>query len=136
MTKRPTIPPAQKTTTILEQITPEYVESCARRITHQDVEKLIPRLPEALEAFSNGALERHLRDAKLTAALLEGYWEGDYRDVSYWTIAVLTSAMAYVLKPIDIIPDRVPVIGQLDDAVIVALAFDLVRDDLDRYRGR
>ena len=37
-----------------------------------------------------------------------------------------------VLKPVDIIPDLLPVIGQLDDAVVVGHAIGLVREELER----
>ncbi len=35
---------------------------------------------------------------------------------------VLWLALAYVLMPIDLVPDFLPVIGQLDDVIVVALA--------------
>jgi uncharacterized membrane protein YkvA (DUF1232 family) len=62
------------------------------------------------------------------------YWDGKYRDVPCWTVAVITFTLSYVLKPIDIIPDVLPVIGRLDDAVVVGHGLDLVRRDLDAYR--
>ena len=38
---------------------------------------------------------------------------------------LLTLAIAYMLSPIDLIPDFIPVIGHLDDLVIVPLLFCL-----------
>lgn len=39
---------------------------------------------------------------------------------------VLALAAAYVAFPIDVVPDFIPVAGQLDDAVVVALALRIV----------
>lgn len=39
---------------------------------------------------------------------------------------VLALAAAYVSSPIDLVPDFIPVIGQLDDAVVVGLALGMV----------
>jgi uncharacterized membrane protein YkvA (DUF1232 family) len=44
---------------------------------------------------------------------------------------LLGSALGYVVLGRDIVPDRVPILGQLDDLVVVALAIDLFVDGLD-----
>ncbi len=37
--------------------------------------------------------------------------------------AAMVAALAYALLPFDLIPDRIPVIGRVDDVVIVGAAF-------------
>jgi uncharacterized membrane protein YkvA (DUF1232 family) len=36
--------------------------------------------------------------------------------------AILGAAIAYVFSPVDLIPDMIPFLGQIDDAYIVAIA--------------
>lgn len=38
--------------------------------------------------------------------------------------AVLAWALGYAVAPVDVVPDRIPVIGMLDDLVVAALAVD------------
>jgi uncharacterized membrane protein YkvA (DUF1232 family) len=45
--------------------------------------------------------------------------------------ALLGAALGYVALGRDIVPDRVPLLGQLDDLVVVALAIDVFVDGLD-----
>ena len=42
--------------------------------------------------------------------------------VSVWPKAMLLAALAYVALPFDLIPDVLPVVGQVDDVVIVLVA--------------
>lgn len=44
---------------------------------------------------------------------------------------LLAGALGYVALGRDIVPDRVPILGQLDDLVVVALATELFLDGLD-----
>ena len=45
--------------------------------------------------------------------------------------AVLGVALGYIALGRDVVPDRVPLLGQLDDLVVVALAIDMFVDGLD-----
>ena len=45
--------------------------------------------------------------------------------------AMVGAALGYIVLGRDIVPDRVPVLGQLDDFVVVALATELFLDGLD-----
>ena len=45
--------------------------------------------------------------------------------------ALLGAALGYVALGRDVVPDRVPLLGQLDDLVMVALAIDVFVDGLD-----
>jgi uncharacterized membrane protein YkvA (DUF1232 family) len=44
--------------------------------------------------------------------------------------ALLALAAGYVLSPIDLIPDRIPFVGALDDVAVIVLAVDLFLDGL------
>jgi uncharacterized membrane protein YkvA (DUF1232 family) len=55
--------------------------------------------------------------------LVRLYWRlpRDQR-VSLWPKALLVAALAYVVVPFDLVPDAIPVLGELDDTVILLAA--------------
>jgi uncharacterized membrane protein YkvA (DUF1232 family) len=42
--------------------------------------------------------------------------------IVWWRKALLAGVIVYLVTPIDLVPDFIPVAGQLDDAIVVALA--------------
>jgi uncharacterized membrane protein YkvA (DUF1232 family) len=43
--------------------------------------------------------------------------------------------LLYVINPFDIIPDVLPVVGAVDDAMVIGALLILVEQDLKKYRA-
>jgi len=43
--------------------------------------------------------------------------------------------LIYLLSPIDLIPDAMPVVGTIDDAFVLKLIYDAIKDELDRWKA-
>lgn len=65
--------------------------------------------------------------------LITDYAKGNYRDVPWNVLAAVTGAVIYFVSPIDAIPDVIPVVGYIDDALVVKLALEISRPDLEAY---
>ena len=81
-----------------------------------------------------GFLARLFQDLKLLIPLIKDYWKGTYRDVSVKSIVIFVVALAYIISPIDLIPDYIPGLGQIDDAVILGLSLYFLEKDLRKYK--
>lgn len=75
------------------------------------------------EGMSRKATARTLIEAMPAYLKLLGRLIRDPR-VSSTDKALLAAAVAYVLMPVDLIPDFVPVLGLLDDLLLLALTVD------------
>ena len=67
------------------------------------------------------------------ASLIKSYVKKEYTDVPIGTIIAVISALTYVISPIDLIPDSIPVLGYFDDAAVVAACWKLVESDIEEY---
>ena len=81
----------------------------------------------------NNDLSRFLKDVTLLLGMIKDYSVGNYRVVPYKTIVAVVFGLLYVLNPIDFIPDFIPIIGYIDDAIVIALCLRLAERDLKRY---
>lgn len=80
-----------------------------------------------------GPLKKYIDVVRLMFSMVKDYKKGTYREVPWNTIASIALVLLYVLNPLDIIPDFLPVFGLLDDASVLALALKLIKNDLDLY---
>ncbi|MCW4441071.1 YkvA family protein [Vibrio splendidus] len=89
---------------------------------------------DQLDSNPPGALSKLWNDIKLMMNLITDYVKGDYTDVPWRVIAAITGAIVYFASPIDVIPDFIPVVGYLDDALVIKLAIDLASEDFNEYK--
>lgn len=79
-------------------------------------------------------MEKFFIDLMTLVMLLRDYLYGRYTEVSWWLIATVVFAILYVLSPLDLVPDCIPVIGQLDDIAVVVLCLKSMSAELEKYR--
>lgn len=75
-----------------------------------------------------------LADALMLIPMLRDACRGRYKYLPKWCIALPILAVLYVLSPVDIVPDLLPVLGQIDDGGIVFLCFRMLEPEIARYR--
>ncbi|QEN03325.1 DUF1232 domain-containing protein [Thiospirochaeta perfilievii] len=73
-------------------------------------------------------------DIKALISLLNDYSHKRYTDISIKVIIAIGAGITYFVSPIDVIPDTLPVIGYLDDAIIIKLVLDLISVDFNKYK--
>jgi uncharacterized membrane protein YkvA (DUF1232 family) len=70
---------------------------------------------------------------ELLFSMLSDSYKGKY-PIPKKTVLVLTLALFYLISPIDIVPDIIPLVGFADDIAMLAFAASLIKDDLEKYR--
>jgi uncharacterized membrane protein YkvA (DUF1232 family) len=113
----------------------EYVKVVAQKVTEKDLEKVVNKSEEIRRKFSaKGPLARFIEDGQLLIAIVKDYWSGRYRQIPFGVIASIVFTLIYILNPFDLVPDVLPVIGQVDDAAVMGACLMLVEQDLQKYK--
>ncbi len=78
---------------------------------------------------------KQLWDVALTLVrLVRDYATGSYRDVSTFTVVSGLAVLLYVLSPIDLIPDFIPVLGFLDDLSLISWFVGQFQGEISKFR--
>jgi len=118
-----------------EELAEAFVKEEATKVTDQDVEKVLKSSDEIKQRFRrSGPLGRFFEDGQLLVGMVKDYWSRSYRKIPAATIGAAVVSLIYVLNPLDLVPDVLPLIGQVDDAAVVAACLLLIEQDLYSYR--
>ena len=73
-------------------------------------------------------------DGLMTAiSMVKDSFKGRFK-VPFWVIALILAAIAYLVNPVDAVPDVIPVAGLADDAAVIASMLAAISKVLEKYR--
>ncbi|MCB9589427.1 MAG: DUF1232 domain-containing protein [Polyangiaceae bacterium] len=85
----------------------------------------LDRIPKRMHIVAN--------QTQLVLELIDDFATGNYRDVPWPVVALLTGAVLYSVSPADVVPDSIPIVGAMDDILVVAIATRVARESLKKY---
>ncbi len=99
------------------------------------VEEIKRLLHDAWEKIQSNKHFKHLLyEAETIISFIKDIIHGKYTKHSKWALSMAIATLLYVMSPLDIIPDFIPLVGLFDDAAVLAYAFSLLTDELKRYK--
>ena len=102
----------------------------------EKTESLLGKAKTLLEKIKGIPVIGALVDEIITMIeLVRNYVNGRYRAVPLRVIISIVAAIIYIVSPVDLIPDCIPLLGFLDDAAIVSLILSIgVGAEINKYR--
>lgn len=96
--------------------------------------ELVEQLQRVMQNATK-ALEDCAADLQTMGSMVTDYANGRYKEIPKETIVAVVAAIVYVVSPIDLIPDAIPVVGYADDAALVSFVLSHVHKDIESYRN-
>lgn len=76
-----------------------------------------------------------IAEAQDIVYMLNDYYRGNYKHVPVAAILGGAAILVYLASPYDLIPDNIPILGFIDDALIINLVVSLcLEHELEEYR--
>lgn len=125
-----------------DHLTPEEQEKLKHkfeqkdRVTENQVHTVIQQAKSyfvGLEQKAPEAIKEIWAELILLYEMLKDWSKGDY-DAPWKTVSAIAFTLAYLMNPLDIIPDFLPLLGYLDDATLIKMTLDFIHDDIQTYK--
>lgn len=97
-----------------------------------DIKEIIHGFFDKIGSFSKNfyGLQDHLL---ALGRMLSAWYKQEYRNISPTTVTTLIAAVLYIVNPLDVIPDFIPFIGQIDDFLIISLVVRRLNKEIERF---
>ncbi len=99
-----------------------------------DFSKVEDNKEKLFQNAGSGALAKFFDDIKILYYMATDYISGKYCEIPFTSIAAIIGTLVYVISPVDLIPDYIPVLGLVDDAFCVKLCLSALGTDLEKYK--
>jgi uncharacterized membrane protein YkvA (DUF1232 family) len=80
-----------------------------------------------------GPIRRLRHDLTLLFGAARAWLKGEYRQMPLGSLVMLLGALFYFLAPLDLAPDFLPLLGFVDDALVLGLTLKQIRADLRAF---
>lgn len=121
-----------------------------RRITNAQIQDEFERFQRNVNVTQDGqrVLQQENRIAQMLTLLsgevvevakdffsmLKDHFDRKYKNLPTRTITAIIVALLYLLSPVDLIPDIIPILGLTDDVALIMFVYQLIKQDVEDYR--
>ena len=110
--------------------TSEKVQSLieSNKVLQRLAKRAYKKIDESVQKYADIA-ER----IRVIIRMIEAWRNETYQETSYATIFLCAAILLYFINPIDLIPDFIPFIGGLDDAILLVYLLKVIDKEIDRF---
>lgn len=116
-----------------------YLRSKKLAINHLKNPETLHQLAVKAENRTDRVLTGKIAECKETiltfSLLIKAYAKGEYREIPWNSLLLITASLLYFVFPFDLLPDFLVALGFFDDAALIGWTLKSVKQDLDRFKA-
>ncbi len=97
------------------------------------VERIIKALSFCKRLGNISILKKCFLDVPKLCDMLIDTLNGVYKNTPFSSLVMVAIAIVYAICPTDILCDTIPILGIMDDALILKIVLDTIKNDLQSY---
>ncbi len=113
----------------------EFVSKNAEDIDKDDLNKVNRKRKRLQKILNLKVFAQQKKKFKLLLEILQQYKKGTYRKIPWRSVASITFTLLYVINPLDIVPDVLPIVGYVDDVSVFMALMRLVDEDIKDFES-
>lgn len=117
-------------------INEDYIKEQAEKVTEEDIQYVVENSNDIADSFiGRGPFGKFVEEILLALNIVKDYATGRYRKVPFWAVGAIVFMLLYVVNPVDLIPDFLIGVGQIDDIIVIILCLMMIRQELHEYKA-
>lgn len=122
-------------TSVIQQYYPATAEKI-RILIESNV--LLEKLAVAVYERMESSVQKYADIASrlgVLARLTKAWRNKKYSEVSYVTVFLSVAILLYFVSPIDLVPDFIPLVGGLDDVLLLGFLLKIIDKEIERFQA-
>lgn len=114
-------------------VSKETIIEGAKKVKPGDAKKVLGNKRKITKRASKGLLKNLLDDINQMIRMVGDYFSGLYPFVPWWSMSAILFCLLWILNPLDLCPDAIPLLGLIDDLMVTSLCLAMCEQDLREY---
>ena len=125
------------TASFLTSVIQQYYPATAEKIKILiESNVLLEKLAVAVYVKMESSVQKYADIASrlnVLTRLTKAWRNKEYTEVSYVTVFLSVAILLYFVSPIDLMPDFIPIVGGLDDVLLLGFLLKMIDKEIERF---